>query len=398
MSFETGKLRLLQRLAALLCAVAVAFAAVAAPIQGSPLGPAVAYAADLTHEGLEAPNDGMNGKTWEQVRDEREGGDPGEDGWDNVAIGGTTYPKFDLFNLDNFGNAFFYLIYSAIESAVAGLVDVCNELFDFIQNSDALTLEMDDSNYASVYSAVVTLSETVIQPIAVGFLGLALVLELLQFSRDVATNKGDHFSMAGSYVWIIVKFAAIMTLIGHTTLLTRGIYELFLSVARMVVTVIGGGTALPTDSFDSIMIGLQEITYANFGQVLILAIVAIVMVFAVAITVLRVVVLTVTRMFEIYVRAAFSGIPLVMLTNRSTRDGGLRYFKEFAGACLQAAVLIVMIAFAGVIMNVAALTLQVDAAGFVGIVLTILAPIAGVLGVNAVIGMSRDIANRILGA
>ena len=47
----------------------------------------------------------------------------------------------------------------------------------------------------------------VIQPICVGFLGLACVWALLEFSKEVSTNRGDHFSMAGNYVWIIVKFS-----------------------------------------------------------------------------------------------------------------------------------------------------------------------------------------------
>lgn len=338
--------------------------------------------------------DGMSGLTWQETIDQREEGS--SDNWDDYPLGGVTKPGFDIFNL---GPWFLYTIYEGVEGACSGMIDVCESLFGFIQTTDSLTLEIDDASYLQVYSSVVTISERAIQPIAVGFLGLALVLELLQFSREVATNRGDHFHMAGSYVWILVKFGAIMTLIGHTTLITNAIYELFLMLTRFVMGLMSS-VGIDEQGFSQFMIGLQEITYADWGRMFIMLIIALVLVVAVAMTVLRVMVLTVTRMFEIYVRAAFSGIPLVMLTNRSTRDGGLRYFKEFAGACLQATVLVVMIAFSGVIMNAVAILLAVpDGVGsFVGLVLNVLAPIAGVLGVNAVIGMSRDISNRILGA
>ena len=38
----------------------------------------------------------------------------------------------------------------------------------------------------------------------------------------------DSFSMAGNYVWIIVKFSLVMVLISHTVQLCGGVYEVFL--------------------------------------------------------------------------------------------------------------------------------------------------------------------------
>lgn len=340
----------------------------------------------------------MEGMTWEEVKDARElDSSAAAEDWSSRPLGGLAYPGFDIFHLLDI--ALPYGAFTLVESACGGLVEVCNQLFEFIGQTDSLTLDYNSSTYGEIYGATVSISEQVIQPVAVGFLGLALVLELLQFSREVATNRGDHFSMAGSYVWIIVKFALVMTLIGHTTLITRGIYELFLALTRSMISLLAGITP-SGQTFDSFMVGLQEITYADWGQILIMLIVGFVMVIAVAITVIRVLVLTVTRMFEIYVRAAFSGFPLVMITSRQTRDGGIRYFKEFAGACLQAAVLVVMVTFSGIIISTVGILLQVPdgVGGIAGTVISALAPIAGVFGVNAVIGMSRDIANRILGA
>ena len=338
-----------------------------------------------------------NGMTWEEVRDNR--GETSSDDWSSEWIGGEKVPTVDIFDL---GGTLFpsliHFVYTGIESACSVCVDVCNALFETIADASGLTAELDDSQYAEVYSRANDISETIIQPVAVGFLGLALVLELLQFSREVATNKGDHFGMLGSYLWIVVKFSAIMVLIGHTTLITRGLYELFLWLARNIsglLTVHG----LDAGSFDSFMLNLQEVTYADFGHIFLLLIVAVVLVVVASITVMRVVVLTVVRMFEIYVYMAFAGFPLVMVSSRQTREGGLRYFKSFAAACLQAAVLIVLVSFAGVLMSSVSALLETTAdAGIVSVIINVLAPIAGCFGVNAVVGKSREIANQILGA
>ena len=347
----------------------------------------------FVHDGLEGDAAEMNGKTWEEVRDGRyHDEDASAEDWDNRPLGGMTYPGFDIMNpLISISHQ----IYIWIEGLVGGLVGVCNSLFGELTTNDSLTLEMDNPTFGSIYSASVAISEQIVQPVALGFLGLALVLEFLQFSKETITTN-DHYRLFGGYLWILVKFAALATIIGHTVLVTNAIYGLFLSVTKAIMALLTSVGA--AGAFDSIMITLQEVTYADFGHVLLLLIVAFVMVVAVAITVVRVLVLTVTRMFEIYVLAAFSGIPLVMLASRQARDSGLRYFKLFAGACAQATVLVVMLAFAGTIMSAVSVLLEVSDTSFAGMIINIIAPIAGVFGVNAVIGMSREISNRILGA
>ena len=336
-----------------------------------------------------------NGLTWEETKEARyHDSSASADDWDDRPLGGEAYPGFDILN------PFIYLsywVFTLFENMSGTLISICNELFAAIGNTDAMTLQLGDSTYASVYSGVKDVISKVIVPVADGFLGLALVIELLRFSRDVATNKGDHFSMAGNYMWILVKFAAMAVLISHTDMLCEGIYELFLVVAEQVRNIFDG-TALSSDAFDSFMLYMQEIPYKDFGNVVIMWIASFAVLIAVSITVLRVLVLMVTRMFEVYVRMTFAGFPLIMVASREMRESGLRYFKEFAGVCLQAAVLIVMISFAGVIMSAVAPLLHVEGGGIVGPVVNILATIAGVMGVNAVIGQSRALAEKIMGA
>ena len=107
-------------------------------------------------------------------------------------------------------------------------------------------------------------------------------------------------------------------------------------------------------------------------------------------------------MFEIYLMTAFAGFPLVMLTTRETRPSGVGYFKKFAGVCLQAAILITIIAFAGICFSAAGSLLAtkpnpgIDDA--VWTIISLLASMAGCFGFSALCGQSKHIADTIMGA
>ena len=119
------------------------------------------------------------------------------------------------------------------------------------------------SDFAKMYSAAAEVSVKVIQPICVGFLGLACVWALLEFSKEVSTNRGDHFSMAGNYVWIIVKFSLVMVLISHTVQLCGGVYEVFLWVANKVSDTLAAGQ-IGGVGFNSFMLSMILASVTSF--------------------------------------------------------------------------------------------------------------------------------------
>ena len=244
------------------------------------------------------------------------------------------YPGFDVVNA---GPWVSYFVYSTAEGIASFCVDCGEAMLQCISSSGLLKLDFTGkgSDFAKMYSAAAEVSVKVIQPICVGFLGLACVWALLEFSKEVSTNRGDHFSMAGNYVWIIVKFS--------------------------LVILVSTGLCL-----------------------------------------IKVLTLTITRMFEIYLMTAFAGFPLVMLTTRETRPSGIGYFKKFAGVCLQAAILITIIAFAGICFSAAGSLLAtkpnpgIDDA--VWTIISLLASMAGCYGFSALCGQSKHIADTIMGA
>ena len=308
------------------------------------------------------------------------------------------YPGFDVVNA---GPWVSYFVYSTAEGIASFCVDCGEAMLQCISSSGLLKLDFtgEGSDFAKMYSAAADVSVKVIQPICVGFLGLACVWALLEFSKEVSTNRGDHFSMAGNYVWIIVKFAAIMTLISHTTMVCGGIYEVFLWVSSHIAGLLSQSN-INSDFFNGYMISMQSLTYNQLGQALVMGVTAVVIVVICAITVLKVLVLVITRMFELYVMTAFAGFPMVMLTVRETRPSGVGYFKKFAGTCLQAAVLIVIIGFAGLFFSVATSVLHVDGdnLGIAGTIINILAPVAGCFAFSTMASRSKQIADTIMGA
>ena len=322
-------------------------------------------------------------------------GEGSSDDWDSEWLGGDKYPKFDVLNPLPMLK---YFIYSLVEGIAGTCIGIANSLLDQIGRSDYLTQSFTGSALNDVYETSRKISETIIQPVAVGFLGLACVLALLEFSKEVATNKGDHFSMAGNYVWIIVKFALVMTLIGHTTMLCGGIYDVFLAVSGGVRNLLNGA-GLTETYFSSFMIELQMIHYSELGSAVFMGFLAVIIMVVCAVTVVKIMVLMVTRMFELYIMTAFAGFPLVMVTTRETRPGGIGYFKRFAGICLQAAVLIVVIGFAGVFFSAAGTILHVaDNLGIVSVAINFFAPLAGCFALSAMASQSRQIADSIMGA
>ena len=298
------------------------------------------------------------------------------------------YPGFDVVNA---------------EGIASFCVDCGEAMLQCISSSGLLKLDFTGkgSDFAKMYSAAAEVSVKVIQPICVGFLGLACVWALLEFSKEVSTNRGDHFSMAGNYVWIIVKFSLVMVLISHTVQLCGGVYEVFLWVANKVSDTLAAGQ-IGGVGFNSFMLSMMEIRYSQFAWSVGYALVALVILVSTGLCLIKVLTLTITRMFEIYLMTAFAGFPLVMLTTRETRPSGIGYFKKFAGVCLQAAILITIIAFAGICFSAAGSLLAtkpnpgIDDA--VWTIISLLASMAGCYGFSALCGQSKHIADTIMGA
>lgn len=284
---------------------------------------------------------------WEANVQNREEGT--SDDWDSEWLGGLKKPSFNVFDGSTYWPSFQSLLYGWFEQAAGTLTTTSNEVFEALDDIGALDSDYagsSNSTFATIYSVATAIQRTVVNPVAIGLLGLAMAISLLEFSKEAATNpRSGSMNQLASYVWIAVKFSIVLQLINNLDLLCGGIFDVFAWIARSCSSVITA--ALPqgasADTFSSFMIEMQKLTYAQFGVVFIYLLLAFVIVCVVVITLVRVIVVSVTRLIEVYVMSAFAGFPLVMLTTRETRDAGVRYLRSYASVCLQAAVLVVSI-------------------------------------------------------
>lgn len=378
--------------AALAAVLAIALIAPAAAMLASP----ASALAEPTKSEFEAT---YKGDYHQAIKNRKDGDQKWFD--DDLMIGANgEKPGFDITDLGPWAA---YFLYSACEGVASFCVDCGQAMLQCISSSGLLKISFDGkgSDFSKMYSAASDISIKVIQPICVGFLGLACVWALLEFSKEVATMRGDHFSMAGNYVWIIVKFSLVMVLISHTVQLCGGVYEVFLWVANKISDVLAA-SGISDVGFNTFMLSMMEIRYSQFAWSIGYMLVSLVILITTGLCLIKVLTLTVTRMFEIYLMTAFAGIPLVMLTTREMRPSGIGYFKKFAGVCLQAAILIAIIAFAGICFSAASSLLATkpdpginDA---VWTIVTLLASIAGCFGFSTLCGQSKQISDTIMGA
>lgn len=339
---------------------------------------------------------------WRQNVSQRED-EPGDIDWDDQELGGTKRPMFTL------SNAYWitYAAYSNVVEAFCGtLIDIANDLFANIgsiadQTSfgyDGTRRGSEDENdtMARLYDLATRIQRDVVSKVALGFLGLSLGLAMLEHAKEMSQRGHEAMGTMASYLWLFAKYAIIMQLVNNADLLCGAIFNVFGWIAGQTSAIASAVGASSTD-FGNFMISLQKTTYANAAQMWIYVILALVMVVVVATTVVRVLVTTTVRLIEVYVTAAFSGFPLIMLMSRQTKESGVRFFKSFAALCLQTAVLVLLVACSGIVISAATSLFTYGATGVAGIVIGAVGPIAGCIAVGTMVGHSRQLADRVMG-
>lgn len=332
--------------------------------------------------------------------------EPDEVDWDATELGGVQKPMFSL--SDPFRSVS-YELYSWVESACGTLVDVSNDLFAKVSNISGMAsygydgsldgdADHEDETMARLYRLASRIQRDVVSKVALGFLGLSLGLSMLEHAKEMSQRGHEAMGTMASYLWLLAKYAIIMQLVNNVDLLCGAIFNVFGWVAKQTSAIAGAIGAGAGGQFDSFMIDLQKVTYAEYGQIFVYALLAVVMAVVVATTVVRVLVATVVRLIEVYVTAAFAGFPLIMLMGRETKDAGVRFFRGFAGLCLQTSVLVLLVACSGVVISAATSLFSWGGPGIAGAVLKSLGPIAGCLAVGSMVGQSRHLADRIMGA
>lgn len=177
--------------------------------------------------------------------------------------------------------------------------------------------------------------EAAILPIGCGVLSLAFTLQLIRISQRMDGNA----SMPGvkEVVFLLVFYAVFLFVLQHSFELMQSVYEVSRLAVSRVSDLFGTGSAL---DLETVSITTTDDDVAALLGMLVVALVSWVVVIAAYVVAL---VVSWARALQIYIMAAFSPIPLALLSEDETRQMGVGYLKNFASVCLAGVVILVLL-------------------------------------------------------
>lgn len=177
--------------------------------------------------------------------------------------------------------------------------------------------------------------EAAILPIGCGVLSLTFTLQLIRISQRMDGNA----SMPGvkEVVFLLVFYAVFLFVLQHSFELMQGVYAVSRLAVSRVSDLFGTGSAL---DLQTVSITTTDDDVAALLGMLVVALVSWVVVIAAYVVAL---VVSWARALQIYIMAAFSPIPLALLSEDETRQMGVGYLRNFASVCLAGVVILVLL-------------------------------------------------------
>lgn len=226
------------------------------------------------------------------------------------------------------------------------LRDTCNWIFnsqvDMLRGigtegvlSASFAQMLGNAGSVTMYDIVHGVWEAAILPIGCGILGFVFTVQLIKISQKMDGNA----SMPGvkEVVFLLVFFAVFLFLIQNSFEIMRSLYE----VTRLAISRVAGlfGTG------GSLDLSAVSITTTDDDAAALLAMLVVALVSWLVVIVAYVVALVVSwaRAIQIYVMAAFSPIPLALMSLDETRQMGVGYLKNFAAVCLAGVIILVLL-------------------------------------------------------
>ena len=234
-----------------------------------------------------------------------------------------------------------------INEWLCGLLrDTCNWIFasqvdmlrgigtDGVLNA-SFTQMLGSAGSITMYDVVHGAWQVAILPIGCGVLGFVFTIQLIKISQRMDSNAS--MPVVKEVIFLLVFFAVFLFLIQNSFELMRALYEITrLAVSRVSGMFGAGGT---------VDLSAVSITTTDDDVAALLAMLVVALVSWVVVIVAYVVALVVSwaRAVQIYVMAAFSPIPLSLMSLDDTRQIGVGYFKNFLAVCLAGIIILVLL-------------------------------------------------------
>lgn len=187
----------------------------------------------------------------------------------------------------------------------------------------------------TMYDVVHGVWEAAILPIGCGVLSFSFTLQLIKISQRMDGNA----AMPGvkEVVFLLVFYAVFLFILQHSFEIMQAVYEVTRIAVQRTSDLFGSGQQLDlqavsittTDDNVAALLGMLVVALVSWLVVLVAYVVALVVCWA--------------RAIQIYVMAAFSPIPLALLSQDETRQMGVGYLKNFASVCLAGVIILVLL-------------------------------------------------------
>jgi hypothetical protein len=234
-----------------------------------------------------------------------------------------------------------------VNSWLCGVLrDTCNWIFNGqvnvlkgIGTDGVLSASFDQmiggAGSVTMYDVVHGVWEAAILPIGCGVLSFSFTLQLIKISQRMDGNA----AMPGvkEVVFLLVFYAVFLFILQHSFEIMQAVYEVTRIAVERVSGLFGTGSELDlnavsittTDDNVAALLGMLVVALVSWLVVLVAYVVALVVCWA--------------RAIQIYVMAAFSPIPLALLSQDETRQMGVGYLKNFASVCLAGVIILVLL-------------------------------------------------------
>ena len=234
-----------------------------------------------------------------------------------------------------------------VNSWLCGVLrDTCNWIFNGqvnvlkgIGTDGVLSASFDQmiggAGSVTMYDVVHGVWEAAILPIGCGVLSFSFTLQLIKISQRMDGSA----AMPGvkEVVFLLVFYAVFLFILQHSFEIMQAVYEVTRIAVERVSGLFGTGSALDlaavsittTDDNVAALLGMLVVALVSWVVVLVAYVTALVVCWA--------------RAIQIYVMAAFSPIPLALLSQDETRQMGVGYLKNFASVCLAGVIILVLL-------------------------------------------------------
>lgn len=304
------------------------------------------------------------------------------------------------------GNWMIKGLYGICSGLATWLMSFASEFWNIIAKGQFIGGDLASSTFKDVRDVVHSVINDVIVPISQGFLGFMLAFELLKIEHDITSSSSAKNLGLGSFeqfIFFAIKYAALYEVINHIYAIMYGIFSIFNWITVNVQDIVKdynlSQDTITANMFDS---SFQSLTYGDAGAMIVLVIAAAFCLGIIAWTCLYGQVLAISRIFEIFILIAFSAIPITTFANSRLNNIGTEFIKTFCGACLQLAIIYVIVGIGGPLISSVSRNIgdiiNVNSDGtLITLVMTALVPTICCIAMYQMLKSSRMLSQKIFG-